>query len=90
MSITIIIIFCVSDAGKFFLDLKNGTGSAGAGDLPDGADVNMTLTPDNFVKMFKGTMNPTTAFMSGKLKIKGDLPTAMKLEKVMKQARSKL
>ena len=79
------------DAGSYYLDLKNGAGSFGKGDAPNGkADVNMTLSAENFVKMFAGKINPTTAFMSGKLKIKGDLPTAMKLEKVMKQARSKL
>jgi putative sterol carrier protein len=50
----------------------------------------MTLNAANFIKMFAGKMNPTTAYMSGKLKIKGDLAMAMKLEKIMKQAQSKL
>jgi hypothetical protein len=45
----------------------------------------MTLSPEDFGKMFSGKLNATQAFMSGQLKIKGDLALAMKLEKLMKQ-----
>lgn len=31
-----------------------------------------------------GKLKPTTAFMMGKLKIKGDMQKALKLEKMMK------
>jgi len=40
--------------------------------------------------MFKGGLKPTTAFMMGKLKIKGDMPKAMKLEKLLSSLKSKL
>ena len=50
----------------------------------------MTMTSEDFVKMFKGELNPTQAFMSGKLKIKGDMMIAMKLEKLMGKMRSQL
>ena len=40
--------------------------------------------------MFSGALNPTTAFMSGQMKIKGDIAKAMKLESLMKQMKSKL
>ncbi|ELU18275.1 hypothetical protein CAPTEDRAFT_166703 [Capitella teleta] len=86
-----VFVFDLGDAGSFYLDLKNGNGAAGKGPAPQGeANVNMILNAENFVKMFAGKLNPTTAFMSGKLKIKGDLGMAMKLEKIMKQTRSQL
>lgn len=50
----------------------------------------MTLAGDDFIHMLQGSLNPTTAFMSGKLKIKGNLGMATKLEKIMKQTRSKM
>lgn len=72
------------DAGKWFLDLKNGGGACGKGD-PEGAkaDCTMTMSSTDFTKMFSGKLKPTTAFMTGKLKIKGDMGKAMKLEKLM-------
>ncbi|MEV2837607.1 SCP2 sterol-binding domain-containing protein [Paenibacillus larvae] len=33
----------------------------------------------------EGTLNPTTAYMFGKLKIKGDLSLAMKLQGVLQR-----
>ena len=65
-------------------------GSAGKGKPPTDASVTMTLDSEDFVKMFKGELKATNAFMSGKLKIKGDMMMAMKLEKLMKQLSSKL
>jgi len=35
--------------------------------------------------MFAGKLSPTTAFMLGKLKIKGNMGLAMKLEKLLKK-----
>ena len=37
--------------------------------------------------MFNRELLPTTAFMTGKLTVKGDLTKALTLEKVMKAAR---
>lgn len=51
----------------------------------------MTLDSEDFIKMFKGELKAVSAFMSGKLKIQGDMALAMKLEKLMnKMDRSKL
>lgn len=79
------------DEGVWFIDLLNDGGSAGKGSNPGGvANCTMTLDSEDFVKMFKGQMNPTQAFMGGKLKIKGDMMIAMKLEKLMGEMKSKL
>lgn len=80
-----------AETGKFFIDLKSGNGSCGAGDPPGGkADVTFTLDSADFVKMFKGELKATAAFMGGKLKIKGDMGLAMKLERLMGEVKSKL
>jgi putative sterol carrier protein len=44
--------------------------------------VTITATQDNFEKIAAGELNPTSAYMSGKLKIKGDMGAAMKLQKL--------
>nr|KAF6433587.1 hydroxysteroid dehydrogenase like 2 [Molossus molossus] len=78
------------DGGTWFLDLKNKGGNAGQGEPTDEADVVMNMSTDDFVKMFSGKLKPTLAFMSGKLKIKGNMALAIKLEKLMSQMHAKL
>ncbi|MBX3532691.1 MAG: SCP2 sterol-binding domain-containing protein [Rhizobiaceae bacterium] len=49
------------------------------------ADVDCTikLSKDNLEDMMAGELNPTMAYMSGKLKIEGDLTVAMQLSQVI-------
>ncbi|XP_008303692.1 hydroxysteroid dehydrogenase-like protein 2 [Stegastes partitus] len=70
-------------SGVWFLDLKSGSGSAGQGQPPVKPDVVMTMDSSDFSKMFSGNLKPTLAFMSGKLRIKGDMTLAIKLDKLM-------
>ncbi|XP_066567133.1 hydroxysteroid dehydrogenase-like protein 2 [Amia ocellicauda] len=77
-------------AGTWYIDLKNDSGSAGSGEPPVKADVVMSMDSEDFVKMFAGKLKPTMAFMSGKLKIKGDMSLAIKMEKMMGMLKSKL
>ncbi|XP_049640653.1 hydroxysteroid dehydrogenase-like protein 2 [Suncus etruscus] len=76
--------------GKWFLDLKNKSGDVGSGEPSDKADVVMSMSTGDFIKMFSGKLKPTMAFMSGKLKIKGNMALAIKLEKLMSQMNAKL
>uniref|UniRef100_A0A452HXX5 Hydroxysteroid dehydrogenase-like protein 2 n=1 Tax=Gopherus agassizii TaxID=38772 RepID=A0A452HXX5_9SAUR len=78
------------EGGTWYIDLKNKAGSAGIGEPPVKVDVVMSMSSGDFVKMFSGKLKPTMAFMSGKLKIKGNMALAMKLEKMMTQFSSKL
>jgi putative sterol carrier protein len=50
----------------------------GSGD----ADTTITTSSETFEKIVAGEQNPTTAYMTGKLKIKGDMGAAMKLQKL--------
>lgn len=74
----------------WYLDLKSENGAVGKGDIPVTPDVTFTINADNFKKMFAGNLKPTTAFMSGKMKMKGDLSKAMKLESLMGKLQSKV
>ncbi|XP_037654168.1 hydroxysteroid dehydrogenase-like protein 2 [Choloepus didactylus] len=78
------------DGGTWFLDLKSKGGNVGYGEPSDRADVVMSMSTEDFVKMFSGKLKPTMAFMSGKLKIKGNMSLAIKLEKLMNQMNAKL
>ncbi|XP_062410528.1 hydroxysteroid dehydrogenase-like protein 2 [Sardina pilchardus] len=76
--------------GVWYIDLKSETGSAGSGEPPVKADVVMSMDSADFIKMFAGKMKPTMAFMSGKLRIKGDMTLAIKMEKMMSLMKPKL
>ncbi|RKE95829.1 SCP-2 sterol transfer family protein [Sulfitobacter guttiformis] len=43
------------------------------------ADVTLTADPETFQGIMSGDTNPTSAFMTGKLKVDGDMGMAMKL-----------
>lgn len=65
--------FVIKNEGSVIID------SAGARKGDDPADVTLTATTDTFQDIMSGDMNPTSAFMSGKLQISGDMGLAMKL-----------
>lgn len=69
--------FDVEGIGAIMLD---GSG-ARVGD--EAADVTLSADSETFQAIFSGDMNPTSAFMSGKLKIDGDMGAAMKLASVL-------
>ena len=69
--------FVIEDEGSIVLD----SDGARAGD--DEADVTMTADTDTFRGIIDGSENPTAAFMTGKLKIDGDMGAAMRLGSVL-------
>lgn len=47
------------------------------------ADTTIKLSWDDWTALGKGELNPMTAFMSGKIKVEGDLSGAMALQGVL-------
>jgi len=69
--------FVIEGEGSIVLDAEG----ARAGD--DDADVTLSASVETFQGMLEGNVNPTMAFMSGQLKIDGDMSQAMKLAAVL-------
>lgn len=56
----------------------------GAVTTEDGdADCTITADPDTFKDMFEGEIDPTAAYMTGKIKVDGDMGVAMKLGQLL-------
>ncbi len=56
----------------------------GAVSLDDGdAECTISASMDTFKDMFAGELDPTAAFMTGKIKIDGDMGVAMKLGQLL-------
>jgi putative sterol carrier protein len=47
------------------------------------ADCTITMSLDDFESLVAGELNPTAAFMQGKMKIEGDMSVAMQLSQVL-------
>ena len=73
-------VFDIDGAGMWFVTVEDGTVSVREGDGE--ADCTISTTEDNFKKILSGEQNATSAYMTGKLKIKGDMGAAMKLQKL--------
>ncbi|MEO3384861.1 SCP2 sterol-binding domain-containing protein [Mesorhizobium sp. CAU 1741] len=48
-----------------------------------GTDCTITMSKDDFESLAAGELNPTMAFMSGKLKVDGDMSVAMQLSQIL-------
>lgn len=48
-----------------------------------GADCTISMSREDFESLIAGELNPTMAFMSGKLKVTGDMSIAMQLSQVI-------
>ncbi|KAK0085448.1 hypothetical protein PV325_005223 [Microctonus aethiopoides] len=79
-----------ADQGTWILDLKNGNGTLVKGAPKNPPDTILTMEAKNFFEIFSGKTKPATAYMMGKMKIEGNLQTALKLEKLMNNLKSKL
>ncbi len=69
--------FAIAEHGAIVLDAD------GARVSDEDADVTLTADADTFEQILSGELNPTGAFMSGKLSVDGDMGIAMKLASVL-------
>lgn len=69
--------FAVEGEGAIMMD----SSGARAGD--EAADVTLTADAETFKSILEGDTNPTSAFMTGKLKVDGDMGMAMQLASVL-------
>lgn len=65
--------FMIEDEGTIVVD------EAGARAADTETDVTLTADADTFQRILEGDLDPTAAFMQGRLKLDGDMATAMRL-----------
>lgn len=47
------------------------------------ADCTIKISKENFEQLIAGELNPTAAFMTGKIKVEGDMSVAMQLSQLI-------
>jgi putative sterol carrier protein len=73
-------LFDIEGAGKWKVDVHDGDVTVTEGG--EEADAVISASDETFTKIANGEQNPTSAYMTGKLKVKGDMGAAMKLQKL--------
>jgi putative sterol carrier protein len=73
-------VFEIDGAGTWKVDVNDGavTVTEGGGE----ADATIAASEETFQQVSSGDLNATTAYMTGKLKVRGDMGAAMKLSKL--------
>ena len=73
-------LFDIEGAGRWTVDVDDGAVKVTEGG--ETADATISATEETFERIVEGELNPTSAYMTGKLKVKGDMGAAMKLQKL--------
>jgi putative sterol carrier protein len=72
--------FDIEGAGQWTVRVQDGSVDVSQG-MQD-TDVTISASQEVFEKIIAGEQNPTSAYMTGKIKLKGDMGAAMKLQKL--------
>ncbi len=72
--------FDIEGAGQWTVKVTDGAVTVADG--MEESDVTISASQEVFEKIISGEQNPTSAYMTGKLKLKGDMGAAMKLQKL--------
>ena len=70
---------------RYWFKLEGGSASLGTGDLEGGADATITQDYETAVALSKNELTGTAAYMSGKLRVSGDLMKLMQLQGALAQ-----
>ena len=70
--------------GQWYVAIKDGKAEVTKGTAPS-PNMTLSMTAQDYVDMIMGKLNGQMAFMSGKLKISGDMGLAMKMQNLFKR-----
>jgi putative sterol carrier protein len=69
--------FDVQGAGSWHVDVKDGAVAVTESDAP--AECVIRASEENLLRIVRGELNPVTAYMTGRVKVEGDLTLATRL-----------
>ena len=72
-----------TQGGQWYAEIKDDKCQVTPG-TSSSANITITISDENFVKLITGRLDGTMAFMTGKLKLKGDMGLAMRLSGLFK------
>jgi putative sterol carrier protein len=72
-----------ADPGKYSVAIADGKAAVNEGTSAS-PDIAITMASNDFADMVEGKLDGVTAFMGGKLKVKGDPMLAMQLQSLFK------
>lgn len=68
---------------SYYVDLTLNSGECGVGEAKQ-PDVSLSMSEQDLIALFQGSLQPFSAYSSGRLRVQGDLNTAVKLETLIK------
>ena len=75
-------VFEIDGAGTWRVDVDDGTVKVAEDGGDADADATIAASEETFQQIASGDLNATTAYMTGKLKVRGDMGAAMKLSRL--------
>ena len=72
------------DGGQWYVAIKDGKADVSQGSASS-PNMTLSMSASDYVDMIMGKLNGQMAFMSGKLKISGDMGLAMKMQSLFKR-----
>ena len=73
--------FVIEGEGEWLVVVRDGRACVTEGEAA-AADATIRTTSEVFDRILSGQQNPATAYMSGKVKVDGDLGAVMKLQRL--------
>lgn len=70
------------DSGAFYIEAEDGKAVLNEA-VHDAPDVTITIATNDLASLLEGKLDAASAFMSGRLKVKGDLSLAIKFQRLL-------
>ena len=74
-----------AEGGKWWIKIADGKAESGKGDAPEAPKLTLLADSNDWVNIMTGKLDGTAAFMQGKLKIKGDMGLAIKMQSLFRR-----